>query len=227
MRIDGLHRAAHWNFARRQANGVVLKAAQGTPENPNGTTLPIPPVPWLYSYQVPVDSLAVRFIVPSLPSFAGSSPPPTTASVSAATQLPNGGMIPFQVALGTDSMGNAIEIILTNQSQAILVYTANNPIPTTWDSMFEAAFVSALAAFLAAPLSGNLQLAQGAVAKAEGIIAKARAADGNETSITQDHVPDWIVARAGAAGLGWNYGNNAFSPWMGGLYCDVAWPVLG
>ena len=241
--FEQLARAARWNCLRKQATLTLLAAAVGTPENPTGIAVPgpfspafsaafgsglvpVPPSPWLYAYQVPPDSLAIRFIVPSLPSSTGGTPPLTTASISAAPQLPNSGMIPFQVALSADSHGNPIEVILTNQSQAQAVYTANQPIPTTWDSMFEQAFVSGLSVFLALPVSGNLQLAQMAMSTAESYIAKARAADGNETVVTQDHVPDWILARAGAAGFGVGYGGGN-GPLLIAPYIDVAWPVLG
>src|SRR5579859_6133342 len=60
-KIDALHRAAHWNFARAQAALTLLKAAKGTPENPDGTKLPIPPIPWQYEYGYPPDCLAARF----------------------------------------------------------------------------------------------------------------------------------------------------------------------
>src|ERR1700719_4577737 len=62
-KIDALHRAAHWNFTRKQAALSLLRAANGTPENPSGTTLPIPPVPWQYEYAYPSDCLLARFLV--------------------------------------------------------------------------------------------------------------------------------------------------------------------
>src|SRR3569832_1216273 len=83
-----LARTARWNCFRKQAVLTMIAAAQGTPENPNGTSLPLPPMPFLYSYLLPADCLAMRYIVPSLPSGAGSVPPPTTASVGAGTWLP-------------------------------------------------------------------------------------------------------------------------------------------
>src|SRR5438105_10270304 len=69
-KLDALFRAAHWNCARRQTNRQgtqagqnpfsLIRAAQGTPENPSGTTLPLPPVPWQYQYLQPPDCLKAR-----------------------------------------------------------------------------------------------------------------------------------------------------------------------
>jgi hypothetical protein len=65
--FEQLARSAPWNCLRKEATLTLLAAAQGTPENPEGTTLPLPPVPWLYQYAYPSDCLQMRFIVPSLP----------------------------------------------------------------------------------------------------------------------------------------------------------------
>lgn len=187
-------------------------------------------MPWLYTYEYPLDCLQLRFIVPSLPSNTGSVPPPTTASVASAISLPNSGMIPFQVALSEDANGNPSNVILTNQSQAQAVYTANQPDPLFWDSMFQQAMVAALAAFLVPAINFNAQMMQMQVQMAEALIDKARAADGRETWVTQDHLPDFIIARAGSAGgLGWSNGYpSSFSPWLGnGLYADISWPTIG
>lgn len=213
--FEALARAAYWNCLRKQAQLTVIGAAMGTPENPNGTSLPLPPTPWLYMYAVPSDSLAVRFIAPTLPA-TGVGVPATTYNNAAAVWLPgNGGQIPFVVAYNTDSGGNPIETILTNQGQAQAVYTVNQPNPVIWDSQFQAAMVSSLAAYFVPALSLNLALMQAAIKSAEVVIAKARVADGNEGPHSQDHVPDWIQARGGESryfGIGgWlgyaNYGN--------------------
>lgn len=216
---QSLGRAARWNWCRKQGTLSLLAAATGTPENPNGTTLPLPPVPWLYSYQLPVDSLAMRNLVPSLPAASGGVPP-TSATVASPIWLPNSGQIPFAVAYDIDAQNNPITIILTNQSQAIANYTVNQPNPVVWDSQFEQAFVSSLAAFLVPALSLNLPLMNGAIAAAEKMIQTARVNDGNEGVTSVNREADWIVARA--AGGGWPY-------WLyGGMLnypcSDICWP---
>ena len=219
--FESLARSARWNCLRKQVVLSLLAAAQGTPENPTGTALPLPPVPWLYQYAVPSDSLACRFLVPSLPSVVGVAPQETTYSNSAATMLPGSGSIPFVVAYGTDASNNPIEILLCNQDQAQLVYTVNQPNPAVWDSQFQAAMVASLAAYFVPALSMNMQLMQAAKASADRIIMQARVADGNEGPTSMDNLPDWMRARRGEASTAWYWGsgNNNFAG-----YGDMCWP---
>ena len=216
-----LARSAKWNCLRAQANLSLLAAATGTPENPTGTNYPQPPTPWLYSYQIPSNSLAIRFLVPSLP-FTATGTPPTPASVASPINIPGQGQIPYAIASGTDSNGNAINILLTNQSRAQAVYTIDQENPALWDSQFQMGFVMSLAAFLVPALSLDKALMQIVIKSAEGIIAQARAADGNEAVVCQDHIPDWLLARSGGTGFGlyggWNvvnFGTNENMCWPG------------
>lgn len=219
--FEMLGRSAYWNCLRKQAVLTLLQAAQGTPENPNGTTLPLPPPPWLYAYQDPSDCLAMRFIVPSFPS-TGVSPAMTTVQNSAASSIPGSGQIPYAVAYATDSRGNPNTVILTNQSQAQAVYTVNQPNPIIWDSQFQAAMVASLAAYLVPALSLNLPLMQMSIAAAERIIQQARVRDGNEGVTVMDHIPDWIRARQGETGIYGSY--NGYAPWLFGNYSNMDWP---
>lgn len=218
--FEQIGRAAPWNCLRVQKTLTLLMAATGTPENPDGTTLPLPPTPWLYAYQYPSDCLLFRYIVPSLPANeAGGSTPPTTISNSAGSWIPNNGMIPFAVATDEDLNHSPITVVLTNQDQAQAVYNRNLPNPVMWDSMFQQAMVSALGAFLVPALSLNFQLMQIAIATAERVIQTARTQDGNEGVTSMDHLPDWIRARAGGQGFGIGYN---FSNWGG--YVNPSWP---
>lgn len=221
--FEALARAARWNCLHAQVQLSLLAAAIGTPENPDGTTLPLPPTPWLYQYQLPSNSLAVRFIVPSFPATA-TGVPPTPASIASPIYIPGGGQIPFVVATGLDSFNNTINVILTNQSMAQVVYTLNQPDPALWDSQFQAAMVHSLGAYLVPALSLDLPLMQLAIKTAEGIIAQARAADGCEGVTVMDHLPDWMRARAVGGGFGYfggGYGWNGAA--FGGLG-DMCWP---
>lgn len=205
---EALARSARWNCFRAQATLSLLAAANGTPENPNGTTLPLPPTPWLYQYAYPSQCLAMRFIVPSNPAASGGIPP-TSSSINAPIYIPNQGQIPFAVAAAVDSGNNPIVVILTNQQQAQAVYTIDQPNPVTWDSQFQAAMVASLAAYLVPALALNLQFMSMCIKSAENMIMQARVADGNEATISQDHVPDFIRARSAGsgcygAGYGWN-----------------------
>ncbi len=217
--FEQLARTAPWNCLRKELALTLIAAASGTPENPDGTTLPLPPVPWLYSYALPSDCLDVRYIMPSLPAAASGSTPLTTASVTSSTWFPNGGQIPFVVAYATDLNNNPITVILTNQTLAIGVYTVNQPNPTIWDSLLEQAFVSSLAVFLVPALSLQIPLMQLAMRSADQAISIARVRDGNEGVLCMDHLPDWMSARVGGIGRN-NYNGN-----QGPTYASMCWPA--
>lgn len=217
--FEQLARSAWWNCLQKQGTLSLLKAAASTPENPSGNP-PFPPSPWLYEYAYPSDCLKARAIVPSYPS-AGTGVSVYALNNAAPIWLRGMGQIPFKVAYDTDSVGNPLTVILTNQSQAQLMYTTDQPNPVIWDSQFQAAFVAALGAFLVPPLTMNIPQLQLQIGAAERAIADARASDGNEGSNTQDHMPDWIRARAGGSG-GWYEG-----AWCGVGYDNMLWPSIG
>lgn len=219
--FEQLGRSAPWNCLTRQVTLSLLLAASGTPENPSGTTFNLPPSPWLYAYGYPSDCLDARFIVPSYPAATGSVTPNTTVNNAAGSWLPNGGQIPYAVSTILDLNNAPLTVILTNQDQAQLVYTCNQPNPAGWDSLFQEAMVASLGAFLVPALSLSLPLMDRCIKQAEGAIATARARDGNEGVTVMDHNPDWILARAGAQGFG--YGNYN----SGGMYYNICWPNSG
>lgn len=212
--FESLARSAPWNCLRNQATLTLLAAAQGTPENPDGTTLPLPPVPWLYQYAMPSDSLQIRFLVQNLPA-SMSGVPLFSVNTGANTFLPQDRNIPFAVAYATDSNNNPLNVILTNQSQAIAVYTVNQPNPQIWDSLFQAAFVASLAAFFVPALALNMSLMNVQIKLAEAMIQQARVRDGVEGVTSMDHVPDFIRARSGSSGSRYNANGNGY-----------AWPAM-
>lgn len=217
--FEQLARSAKWNCLRNQVTLGLLAAAQGTPENPSGTSYPLPPDPWLYAYSYPSDCLDMQFIVPSLPTMVGNTVPSTTINNAAGAWLPSQGQIPYVVSYAPDSNGSPLVVILTNQDQAQAVYTVNQPNPAAWDSLFQAAFVASLGAFLVPPLSLSMSLMQLSMRTAEAAIAQARVADGNEGVTSMDHLPDWMRARAGAQGYGIGYNFTTY-----GGYCNMLWP---
>ncbi len=217
--FEQLARTARWSCLRKEAALSLLAAAAGTQENPDGTTLPIPPQPYLYMYEVPADSLFIRGLLPNIPSQTGTTPP-TTASVISPINISCGGIVNFKVAFSTDANNNPIAVILTNLSMAIAVYTVNNPEPSTWDSLFESAFVNSLAAYLIPALSLNLALMGAMIKNAESSIMQARTADGNETPSSQDRQASWITARMAGTLVNNNGYNNQFT-WSDSNMC---WP---
>lgn len=218
--FEALARAAYWNCLRAQVVLTLIQAAAGTPENPDGTSMPLPPTPWLYSYQLPSDSLQARFIVPSIPNASQGNPPISPAMIASITCLPSQN-IPFRVAYATDINGNPLQIVLTNQTQAQLVYTVNQPNPQIWDSQFQAAMVASLAAYLVPALALNITLMQIQVKLAEQIIEQARVRDGDEGTTDQSSIPDWIYARNLGSTTGYCGGGSSNGGW-----CNMSWGFM-
>lgn len=215
--FESLARAAYWNCLTAQVTLSLVAAASGTPENPSGDDFILPPTPWNYAYSYPSDCIAVRYILPSMSS-TSSSTPETTLSNSAGLWLPSGNQIQFTIATMLDQHGDRISVILTNQSQADIVYTINLNNPGYWDSMFQEGMVASFGAFLAPPLALSLPLMQLCIMNAEKIITQARTRDANEGVTVLDHTPDWFLARAGSGGTP----GTAYYP--GGAYLNVNWP---
>lgn len=217
--FEQLARTAPWNCLKNQKILTLLAAAAGTPENLDGTTLPIPPTPWLYSYAVPSDNLQIRFLLPPFTnSTVTGDVPMSPAYVGTDYGIQSGQQIRYSVSYGVDSMNNPREIILTNQRQAQAVYTVNQPNPVIFDSLFEQAFVASLAAFLVPALSLDLALMDRAVRQAEQAISIARVRDGNEGVTSVDRIPDWMVARA-SGGVMTGTGAFGYSGWD-----SMVWP---
>lgn len=219
---EQLARTAHWNCLGYQVTLGLLAAALGTPENQDGTTLPVPPTPWLYAYAYPSNCLDVRYIIPSFPANTGSTAPDFPVNVAAPTWLPSGDQIPYKVQ-SMDFGQGPVPTILTNQELAQVVYTLNNPNPAIWDSLFQEAMVAALGAFLVPALTLSLPLMDRCIRQAESAIAQARIRDGNEGDTSMDHLPDWMQARFGGQGYVYGYGPGFGS----GSGYSMCWPSGG
>jgi hypothetical protein len=209
-RLDALARSAPWNSHTYQRSLTVYQAAQGTPENPTGTTLPLPPVQWLYSYLLPDGRtlgvpryLKARYLQPQ-PIVVTSGNIPITTGMgptvgSGANSLP---IIPFKIAGDTDASGNAMRLLYTNAEFAQLVYVGRNVLPAIWDQGFMTAAVATLAAWCCQPITGSNALMGELVQMANAEIASARNADGNEYPQIADLRCSWIEARnSPAAGV--------------------------
>jgi len=213
-----LARIARWGCLKKQTTLTLIQAAQGTPENPTGTSLPLPQQPWLYAYLYPSDCLLMREILPPLIT-SGTGQLQTSLSNSVTPNIPGQFQIPYATGYSTDSSGNALEVVLTNQESAVANYTVDQENPASWDSLFTSAYVASLAAYLVPALSLDKQFMTIQIGLAEKYIGIARGMDGNETPTIQNHVPDWIRARMGATGLSTGYGYNAY-----GNIGSMAWP---
>lgn len=196
---DELLRMAPWNCATNYDNLALLKSAPGTPENPSqvltawNKTVPAPP--WAYEYALPSDSLRALWIIPQFSSGLPGGVPISPISVGWMPSYWNGPAVRFKVAIDQDSFGNDIEVLLTNQPQAILCYIKRVTNPNVWDPQFQQAFVALLSSRIVLGLSGDKQLANLKLNEANSFIQIARAGDGNEGLTVIDSTPDWIRVR--------------------------------
>lgn len=201
--LTDLFRTAPWGFARR----TVVLTELG---NLNDGTCPYP---WAYKYAYPADCQQLRYIVPKPTIVTPDILPPEVGD-----PMPYyGNMMPSRNFRFIIAHENDARVILSNVQFALGVYTALIENPELWDSLFQSAMVSSLAARIAIPISGNVQMKQINQMEADRNVAEARAADGNEALASTDHTPDWIAARGTPA---WGYGpaGNGFGG-LGYWYC--------
>lgn len=210
-KIDALHRSANWNFCRKQMALTLLRAV-----TINGVaSIDPPPIPWLYEYLLPADCLKARYIAPITDEVLGISTPLTTATTIAGAYV-IGGAIKFIVANDLDSDGNQTKVLLTNQIDAVLIYTGRVENPDLWDPMFLSAATATLGAWFANALGRNRELMQDQINIAMGLIAQARAQDGNEGITSVDNLPDWMRIRG--------FGPTPLDTNVGGDWDLVSWP---
>lgn len=194
---DEVLQMAYWNFAQKTGYLALSKSAPGTPTNSASTatqwSADYPPPPWLYEYVYPTDCLAMARIVQQIQDYYVGTP--YTSGGSNTYPYVVGPGSPFKVQTGTDANDNQQNVILTNQYQAIGVYTMRVTNPALFGAQFIEALVQALAAKLALALSGQVAMANTKFAQANAIIAEARASDGNEGLTIIDNIPDWITIR--------------------------------
>ncbi len=201
--LRALLRSAHWNFARKYAFLNQLKSAPGAIGNTSQGTAQWdpksqPPPPWLYEYEYPSDCLKMRYVAPQVQNLAVQGTPifstPSNIPVPLQTFRPQR----FMEATDENLSSGAGTVILSNQFQAIGVYTVFVDNPTRWDPQFMQAFENALGTRLAIPLGGDKKMAADARAEAKEIVLQARVTDGNE-GLTMgpltDRVPDWLAVR--------------------------------
>jgi hypothetical protein len=214
--LDALLRAAPWNFCRRTAYLTLLKAAPGTPENPTAGpgywTPDQPPPPWLYSYFLPTNCVKFRFVMPQVSQGGITGTPIFSVPSFVPVPLYAAQAQKFVLGTDTDTGGNEVTTISTNQNTAIGVWNHRVENPDLWDASFKQAMIDSLATRLAMPISGDkatAQMVKGWAQSAMGTINVARANDGNEGLTQDNHVPDWLRVR-GFAGDWTTAGNNGF-----------------
>lgn len=204
---------AFWNFAKKTASLALVKSAPGTPTNPTGTiqwSSAYPAPPWLYEYAYPSDCIQMRTMTPQINT--GVSAIPIMSNMPGAYPYVTGPAVRFEVAIDTDTLNNQINVILTNQFQAIGVYTTRITNTDLFSSQFTEALVCALAGKLAQPLTGDAALRRECFALANAQIVQARTSDGNEGLTVIDYQADWIYARSMQGIDGYGYWTSPYNP---------------
>ena len=173
---------ANWNFARKTA---ALTLALGPPPLNPGTwaagTYPAPP--WLYEFTLPSDFIRAIYIT----------------NMDAATTAGYLGE-PKRFQLGTDTIASVQqEVLLTNESKPILIYTSNVANPTLWPWYFERLMVIALAQALTMPLTHDKRLSEELSITLEQQVSISTQINAAEGLLINDITPEWIQA------LGINY----------------------
>lgn len=197
---------AFWNFAKKTEYLSLLKQAPGTPggsATASQWSNLFPAPPWLYEYAFPQDCISMRSIVQqSVNAYVGV---PFTSNGQASYPYGIGAGSMFEVT--SDYVSSAQQtVILTNQYQAIGIYTMRITNSALFDAMFVEALVQAMAAKLALALTGNVALAGTKFAQANAMIKLARANDANEGLTIIDPVPDWLACRDDYGGVGASFG---------------------
>ncbi len=194
---DEVLQMAYWNFAQKTAYLSLLKSAPGTPSNAASTanqwSTAYPSPPWLYEYAYPTDCIQMSRVVQQIQNYYVGTPY-TTGGTSTYPYAVGPGS-PFKVMTDTDVQGQQQSVILTNQYQAIGIYTMRITNPGLFGAQFVEALVQALAAKLALALSGQVNMANLKFQQANAVITAARASDGNEGLTVINNMPDWITIR--------------------------------
>lgn len=95
---------------------------------------------------------------------------------------------------------NSHPVLLTNEPNAVFVYTKAQDVPPAWDASLYMAIANALGAHIAMPLHGKAQRASLALQQANEAIVNARVSAANEKQVGYESIPDWLLARGATVG---------------------------
>lgn len=141
------------------------------------------PEHWTYSYQYPADCLAIRSILPELPS--GYS-----TRLFRLAQWIKANRVSYELVGSNDNL-----TICTDEEDAVVEYTLAVTSPNRFDASFSSALSWAVAAEVALPLAKGTAVYQNAMNQYRLAIAEARTKAFNEE--TDDEGPDseFVLAR--------------------------------
>lgn len=189
--VDAMLRAAHWNFARKQIPLTLLQDAT------NGGVVPSP---WLYEYAYPSDCVLMRQLMPMIQT---QELEPSVGATSVAGVAAYGPPVKFLIATDTDINGNPINVLLTNQTQAIGIYTFRNTNTSMWDALYVQGFAAYLGARVCMTLTGDKNTQRMALSEAQQYANDAQRMNGNEGLTVIDSTPDWMRVRGYASDWSW------------------------
>lgn len=162
---NAVFRAAYWPSTRAYTRLALLKERTNLSAD---WTVDDPSPDWSFAYGIPADLIAPRHLT-------------TFGRFTMEWWRP-------------DSQSHK-KAIMTDQEEAILLYSFLQDDPAQWDDGLYMAIAYALAMNIAMPLTGKISRAERAERMGNAIIGNARADMANAEENLLDVVPDWIAAR--------------------------------
>lgn len=96
---------------------------------------------------------------------------------------------------------DGVQSVLTNEEDAILVYTTRQLLVTAWDAQLQLAIAYTLGGYIAQPLSGKRAKAIDAIETANRLISQAQVSAANQDMEQFESVPAWILERGVGTGF--------------------------
>lgn len=181
---DQLLREFNWAFAKSTVSlGTATKSYDPTATS---WTNAQPPPPWFYEYAFPANCVKVRAVL-------GQNIPGIVVPILPNTGQDIGPQLPFYSYEVVNDGG--VRVIVTNAPGALAIITLGGLDPSVWDAMFTELMVAQLAANIALPLSGDMQLTDGLAKSAAMLQQRAMVRSANDSTDIQHIMPDWIRAR--------------------------------
>lgn len=178
----------NWNFARTTAKLTSIKTTTGFPTWSTSAASP----PWVKEYSLPSDFIRAIYL--------------TNQDQAADSAVAWAGE-PQRFVIAADIISTVQQqVLLTNQSSAILVYTARLSDPTNWPWLFERFVVSSLATALCYVLTGDRELRNKLEESSRVALIIAEQANREEGLTFGDTTPEWIQA------IGIEYPNRRHDP---------------
>lgn len=179
---DSLLEMHTWGFATKRIQ--LAQLGNGWPE-------------WTYSYAQPSDALNIIAVLP--PDATDDYSAPAMSWGQYGTGLPisaGGSYVPQAFSCEVDGDGN--EVILTDQVNAVLRYSAKVTDTTSFSPLFTVALTWHLASMLAGPMiKGDAGAAEAKRCQMmmESWLTKAKESDANQRRVNPQHMVNWISGR--------------------------------